>query len=147
MIQILSELKTVPTDLNKLSTVVDNDVVKQSYMMCFLQKSVLSLLANQFIKHNKDDQKMILKILKIKYLIFLGYLLFHSLIQRLVMLPDLSNLFAITKLNAKATKIKNKISSITCLVITDAVNTKVTEAENKIPDFSGSVKKQILTQN
>ena len=115
MIQILSELKTVPTDLNKLSNVVDNDVVKQSYMMCFLQKSVLLLLANYFIKHNKDDQKMILKI---KYLIFLGQLLFHSLIQRLVMLPDLSNLFAITKLNTKATKIKNKISSITCLVIT-----------------------------
>ena len=118
MIQILSELKTVPTDLNKLSNVVDNDVVKQSYMMCFLQKPVLLLLANQFIKYNKDDQKMILKILKIKYLIFLGQLLFHSLIQRLVMLPDLSNLFAITKLNTKATKIKNKISSITCLVIT-----------------------------
>ena len=72
MIQILSELKTVPTDLNKLSNVVDNDVVKQSYMMCFLQKPVLLLLANQFIKYNKDDQKMILKILKIKYLIFLG---------------------------------------------------------------------------
>ena len=63
------------------------------------------------------------------------------------MLPDLSNLVAITKLNTKATKIKKKISSITCLVITDAVNTKVTEAENKIPDFSGLVKKQILTQN
>ena len=64
MIQILSELKTVPTDLSKLINVVDNNVVKQTYMMCFLQKSVLLLLANQFIKHNKDDQKMILKILK-----------------------------------------------------------------------------------
>ena len=147
MIQILSELKTVPTDLNKLSNVVDNDVVKQSYMMCFLQKPVLLLLANQFIKYNKDDQKMILKILKIKYLIFLGQLIFHSLIKRLVMLPDLSNLDAITKLNTKATKIKKKISNITCLVITDAVNTKGTEAENKIPDFRGLVKKQILTQN
>ena len=60
------------------------------------------------------------------------------------MLPDLSNLFAITKLNTKAIKIKNKILSITCLVITDVINTKVTEAENKIPDFSGLVKKQIL---
>ena len=63
------------------------------------------------------------------------------------MLPDLSNLVAITKLNTKATKIKKKTSSIICLVITDAVNTKVTEAENKIPDFSGLVKKQILKQN
>ena len=52
------------------------------------------------------------------------------------MLPDLSSLFAITKINTKATKIKNKISNITCLVITDVVNTKVAEAGNKIPDFS-----------
>ena len=57
------------------------------------------------------------------------------------MLPDLSNLFAITKLNAKATKIKNKMSSITSLVITDVVNTKFTDAENNIPDFSGLVRK------
>ena len=63
------------------------------------------------------------------------------------MLPDLSSLFAITKINTKAAKIKNKISNITCLVITDVVNTKVAEAGNKIPDFSGLVKKQILTQN
>ena len=62
------------------------------------------------------------------------------------MLPYLSSLFAITKINTKATKIKNKISNITCLVITD-VNTKVAEAGNKIPDFSGLIKKQILTQN
>ena len=90
---------------------------------------------------------MILKILKMKYLIFLGELLLLLLIQWLVMLADLSNLVAITKLNTKAKKIKNKISIITCLVITDAVNTKVAEAENKIPDFSGLVKKQILRQN
>ena len=57
------------------------------------------------------------------------------------MLPDLSNLFAITKLSAKTTKIKNKMSSITSLVITDVVNTKVTDAENNIPDFSGLVRK------
>ena len=52
---------------------------------------------------------MILKILKMKYLIFLGELLLLLLIQWLVMLADLSNLVAITKLNTKAKKIKNKI--------------------------------------
>ena len=54
----------------------------------------------------------------------------------------LVNLLKITDYNAKVTEIENKIPSISGLATTSALNA----VENKKPDVSNIVKKQIMTQ-
>ena len=95
----IDKLVPVPTDLSKLSDVVNNDVVKKTEY-------------DAKIKNIEDK------------------------------ITDISNLATKTNLNIKISEVKNEIPSITGLATTSALAV----VENRIPDTSNLVKKQITIQ-
>ena len=109
------KLKTVPVDLSKLSTVVKNEVIKQTEYNKLVNKvnniDTSGLLLKT--KYDADNLKLENKI------------------------PDISNLVRKTNYNTKITELENKIFDISNL----ATKTALTTVENKIPDISNLVKK------
>ena len=66
-------------------------------------------------------------------------------------IPDANTLIYInqytlktTAMNKKISEVENKIPNVSSLVTTAVLNTKIGEVENKIPDVSSLVKKQIM---
>ena len=105
----------VPTDLNELSNVVKNDVVKKAVYNKLVAK-VDNIDTSDFVlktKYDTDKTKLENKI------------------------PDTSNLVKKTDYNTKITEIEGKIPDISNL----ATKTILTTVENKIPDISNLVKK------
>ena len=109
------KLKTVPVDLDKLSNVVKNDVVKKT------EYDKLAVKVNDIdttnvvkkTKYEKDGSDFEDKITKIDKKI-----------------PDIIDLVKKTDFNATITEVEGKIPSITGL----ATNSALTAVENKIPD-------------
>ena len=126
-------VKTIPVDLNKLSDVVDNEVVKNTKFSTL--KTKVKNLENKIIpdaitlihinQYNTDKQNLEEKS---------GDL--HKNI------PNLSGLETTTALNAKVSEVENKLADASSLVTTTVANTKISEVENKTPDYD----KYITTQ-
>ena len=113
------KLKTVPFDLSKLSSVVNNDVVKRTVYDKLVTK-VNAIDTNEFVL--KFNVTIINYFLKMKYL----------------MLVDLLKK---KDYNTKIIEIEGTTTSITDLATTTALSA----VENKIPDVSNQVrKKQIM---
>ena len=119
----IDKLIHVPVDLNKLSDVVLNDVVKKSVYDKLVAK-VNNIDTTGFaLKTKYDTDKLDLE----------------------KKISDTSLLVKKLDYNAKITKLENKIPSISGLV----TNTVLTEVENEIPNISGLVqkkRKKIITQ-
>ena len=109
----IDKLVPVPTDLSKLSNVVNNDVVKKTdYNKLVTKVNNIDIGTGKFmLKSDYDADKLELE----------------------KKIPDTSNLAT----KAALTTIENKIPSITNL----AIKTALTTVENKIPDVSNLVKK------
>ena len=111
----IDKLKSVPTDLSKLSNVVENDVVKNADYNKLLTK-VGNIDTSGFVlktKYDTDKSELENKI------------------------PDTSGLVKKTDYNTKITEIEGKIPDISNLVI----KTALTTVENKIPSVNTLVKK------
>ena len=109
------KLKTVPVDLDKLSNVVKNDVVKKTEYDKLVVKvnGIDTTNVVKKTKYEKDGSDFEDKITKIDKKI-----------------PDISDLVKKTDFNATITEVEGKIPSITGL----ATNSALTAVENKIPD-------------
>ena len=109
------KLKTVPVDLDKLSNVVKNDVVKKTEYDKLVVKvnGIDTTNVVKKTKYEKDGSDFEDKITKIDKKI-----------------PDISDLVKKTDFNATITEVEGKIPSITGL----ATNSALTVVENKIPD-------------
>ena len=107
--------KTVPVDLDKLSNVVKNDVVKKTEYDKLVVKvnGIDTTNVVKKAKYKKDGSDFEDKITKIDKKI-----------------PDISDLVKKTDFNATITEVEGKIPSITGL----ATNSALTAVENKIPD-------------
>ena len=130
----IGKLATVPVDLNKLSNVVKNDVVK---------KTVYDKLVAKV--DNIDTSHFVLKTN------------FNTKFTRLEnQIPNTNGLVKKTDYNTKITEIENKIPDISGLATKTAlttvenkissinnlaIKTALTTVENKIPSISGLVKK------
>ena len=110
------KLKTVPVDLDKLSNVVKNDVVKKTEYDKLVVKvnGIDTTNVVKKTKYEKDGSDFEDKITKIDKKI-----------------PDISDLVKKTDFNATITEVEGKIPSITGL----ATNSALTAVENKIPDL------------
>ena len=107
----IDKLVTVPVDLNKLSDVVKNDVVKKAVYDKLFAKAK-NIYTNDFVlktKYNSDKTELKKKI------------------------PDVTDFVN----KAKLTELENKITDIRNL----ATKTALTNVEHKIPDVSSLVKK------
>ena len=123
----VDKLKTVSVDLPKLGNVVKNDVVKKIEYNT-LEVKVDNIDTTNFVlktKYEKDGSDFEDKISKIDKKI-----------------PGVSGFVKKTDFSAKVAEIKGKIPSISGL----ATNSALTAVENKMPDVSSLVKKQIITQ-
>ena len=109
------KLKTAPVDLDKLSNVVKNDVVKKTEYDKLVVKvnGIDTTNVVKKTKYEKDGSDFEDKITKIDKKI-----------------PDISDLVKKTDFNATITEVEGKIPSITGL----ATNSALTAVENKIPD-------------
>ena len=109
------KLKTVPVDLDKLSNVVKNDVVRKTEYDKLVVKvnGIDTTNVVKKTKYEKDGSDFEDKITKIDKKI-----------------PDISDLVKKTDFNATITEVEGKIPSITGL----ATNSALTAVENKIPD-------------
>ena len=109
------KLKTVPVDLDKLSNVVKNDVVKKTEYDKLVVKvnGIDTTNVVKKTKYEKDGSDFEDKITKIDKKI-----------------PDIIDLVKKTDFNATITEVEGKIPSITGL----ATNSALTAVENKIPD-------------
>ena len=109
------KLKTVPVDLDKLSNVVKNDVVKKTEYDKLVVKvnGIDTTNVVKKTKYEKDGSDFEDKITKIDKKI-----------------PDISDLVKKTDFIATITEVEGKIPSITAL----ATNSALTAVENKIPD-------------
>ena len=110
----IDKITAIPNDLAKLSNVVKNDAVKKTEYDKLVAK-VNNIDTTEFVlktAHDTDKSDLEKKI------------------------PNTSDVAKKTDLNAKITEIENKISSITGLATTSALNT----VENEIPDVSSLVK-------
>ena len=118
----IDKLVPVPVDLNKLSDVVKNDVVKKDVYNTLVAK-VDNVNTSGFVlktKYDTDKSKLENKI------------------------PDTSALVKKTDYNTKITEIECKSPDISKL----ATKSALTTVENKIPDVTNLVKKnQIITLN
>ena len=110
----------VPVDLNKLSDVIKNDVVKKTVYDKLVAKVNSIDTSGLVLKNNYDTDKLELK----------------------NKISDTKGLVKKTDYNAKITEIDGKIPSISGLDTTAAL----TAVEDKIPNVSNLVKKQIMTQ-
>ena len=111
----IKKLVPVPTDLNKLSNVVKNDVVKKGVYDKLVAK-VNNIDTSGFVlktKYDTDKSELENKI------------------------PDTSGLVKKTNYNTKITELENKIPDISNL----ATKAALTTVENKIPDVSNLVNK------
>ena len=127
-----SKLKAVPTDLSKLSNVVDNNVVK---------KTVYDI---HVIKVNAIDTKIPRGLVtKTQY-----YLDNQSLEKKIEhvdkKIPNAKGLVKKTDLNKEVAVIENKIISVTRLTTTASLNTRATEIENQIADITNLATKAAL---
>ena len=114
----IDKLKTVPIDLSKLSSVVNNDVVKKTVYDKLVAK-VNNIDISGFVlkaKYDTDKSKLEKKI------------------------PDTSGLVKKLDYNTKISEIENKILSISGV----ATNSTLTAVENKIPNVNSLVKKNEL---
>ena len=115
----IDKLMPVPVDLNKLSDVIKNDVVK---------KDVYNKLVTTV--HNIDTSEFVLKT---------KYDTDKSELEHKI--PDTSGLVKKTDYSFKITEIESKIPDISNLATKTALNS----VENKIPSVNNLVKKQIIT--
>ena len=123
----IDKLTPVSHDLAKLSNVVKNDLDKKTVYDELVAKVNNIDITGFVLKTKYDTDKSDLEkklVLQIK----------NFLIQVIYLKK--------TDLNAKITEIKGKIPRITGL----ATNSALTAVENKIPDVSSLVKKQIIRQ-
>ena len=122
----VDKLKPVPANLSKLSTVVNNDVVKKTVCDKLIAKV-----------NNIDTSALVLKT---------KYDIDKSDLEKKI--PDISRLVKKTDYNAKIIEIEGKIPCISCLATTSASNA----VGNEILDISDLVKnnnnnkKQIMIQ-
>ena len=112
----IGKLVPVPVDLNKLSDVVKNDVIK---------KAVYDKLVEKV--NNIDTSRFVLKI---------KYQTDQSELDKKN--SDVSKLVKKTNYNNKIIEIENKTPSISGL----AINAALTAVENKIPNISSLIKKK-----
>ena len=139
------ELKTVPVDLAKLSSVVKNDVVKKTEYNKLVTIVDNIDITNFVKKTNKKEMDQILKIKLIKqtkkYLMLLVWLKKTDFNTKVTEIEG--KITSITGLatNSELTAVENKIPDVSSLVKKTDFNTKVTEIEGKIPDVSSLVKK------
>ena len=123
----IAKLTPVPDDLANLRNIVKNDVVKKTEYDKLVEK-VDNIDTTRFVlKTTYDIDKQDLE---------------KKISDAEKKIPNRNNLAKKTDLNAKITEIESKIPSITCL----ATSSALTAVENKIPDVSGLVKKQIMVQ-
>ena len=116
----IGKLVPVPVDLNKLSDVVKNDVIK---------KAVYDKLVEKV--NNIDTSRFVLKI---------KYQTDQSELDKKN--SDVSKLVKKTNYNNKIIEIENKTPSISGL----AINAALTAVENKIPNISSLIKKKKNTE-
>ena len=115
----IDKLVPIPTDLSKLSNVVENDVVKKTEYDQLVAKV-----------NNIDTSDFVLKTN------------FNTKFTRLEdKIPDTSGLVKKTDYNSKITEIENKIPDISGLV----TNTALTTVGNKITSISNLATKTALT--
>ena len=117
----IGKLVPVPVDLNKLSDVVKNDVIK---------KAVYDKLVEKV--NNIDTSRFVLKI---------KYQTDQSELDKKN--SDVSKLVKKTNYNNKIIEIENKTPSISGL----AINAALTAVENKIPNISSLIKKKKKYRN
>ena len=111
----IDKLVPVPTDLNKLSNVVKNDVVKKDLYDKLVTK-INNIDTSRFVLKTKYDTN-------------------NSELENKI--PDTSGPVKKTNYNTKITEIEGKIPCISNL----ATKTALTTVENKIPNISNLVKK------
>ena len=114
----IDKLVSVPLDLNKLSNIVKNDVVKKTVYDKLVAK-VNNIDTSDFVLKNKYSTN-------------------KTELENKI--PDISNLVKKTDYNTKITELENKIPDISNL----APKTALTTVENNIPDISGLVKRQTI---
>ena len=113
--------KTFPTDLSKLSNVLDNDVGKTT-VYNKLVTQVNALDTSRFaLKNQYNNEK--------------------SCLQKKI--PDTDKIVKKHDCNAMVNEVEGKMPSITVLAATGILNV----VKNKIPNISNLTKKQIMTQN
>ena len=113
--------KTFPTDLSKLSNVLDNDVGKTT-VYNKLVTQVNTLDTSRFaLKNQYNNEK--------------------SCLQKII--PDTDKIVKKQDCNAMVNEVEGKMPSITVLAATGILNA----VENKTPNISNLTKKQIMTQN
>ena len=110
----IDKLEHVPVDLNKLSDIVKNNVVKNVVYDTLVEVNDIDTIG-LVLKTKCDTDKTELE----------------------KIIPDTSGLVKKTDYNAKINEIENKIPSISSL----ATNAALTAIENKIPNISSLVKK------
>ena len=123
----IGKLKTVPVDLSMLSNIVNNDVAKKAEFDKVVTK-VNTIDTNEFVlktQYNSDKSGFQKKI--------------DDAFKKI---PDASGFGKKKHYSTKITEIEGKISSITGLATTTALNAVV----NEIPDVSNLVKKRIKMQ-
>ena len=123
----VNKFTTVPVNLSKLTNVVNNDAVKKTAYDKLVTK-VNNIDTSTFVLKTKyDTDKSDLKI---------------KSVMQTKKTPDTSGLIKKTDYNAKISEIESKMLSISGLV----TNAALTAVENKIPNVSSLVKKQIIMQ-
>ena len=120
---MFGKLKTSTIDLEKLSYIVDNDVVKNTKFNTLktignsLEKNILDATTKFSEKIGDVDKKI----------------------------PDTRGLVTATILNTKNSDVDNKIADTSNLVTTTDLKTKISEVENKIPNHDKYITTPKLT--
>ena len=122
-------LAPVPVDLNKLSEVVKNDVIKKA-MYHKLVAKVNNIDTNEFVlktKYQTDKTELEKKVSNVSNLVKKT-----KLTELENKIPDVSSLVTKTALAA----VENKIPSVSNLVKKTDYDTKITEIEKKLTDHN-----------
>ena len=125
----IDKLAPVPVDLNKLSDVVKNDVIKKAVYDKLVAK-VNNIDTNDFVlktKYQTDKTELEKKVSNVSNVVNKT-----KLTELENKIPDISSLATKTALTA----LENKIPDVSSIVKKTSYNTKITENEKKLTDHN-----------